>query len=432
MRLVALLLLMALVAGCLGNVGQSGPQGADVAQGLVFGAPKILDPVRSGGEPVLFQTPKGTLLVAAHPGYTHVKAPPGPEVVEPASPQSFLFRSTDGGATWSVVTGPMGGPRNDAWGISDPDLATNEDGSRLVMADLQLVSASTAASTDDGATWPDAAASVTTPSDGSVDRPWLAYAKGSFYLLYNGDGNGHWKLRQSKDGVAWQDLSTPGDGSYPGAMVADTRDGSLYVGNGDKVWASTDGGKTFASSKVPAQKPMLGITAQRPAVDDAGSVYFAWSEFNAIYYAASRDHGKTWGPAVQLSAGLPGTHIWPWPVASTKGTLAVVWVGTTESNADPSAVKGDWFVHEAVVRDADTDHPQVQAAAIPAAKVTTGGICIDGTACEAEAKDRRLGDFITCIIDKDGMLQIAYGTTTTGHSISSPAWIKETSGPKLR
>jgi hypothetical protein len=32
--------------------------------------------VRSGGEPVIFETPKHALLVAAHPGFTHVKAPP--------------------------------------------------------------------------------------------------------------------------------------------------------------------------------------------------------------------------------------------------------------------------------------------------------------------------------------------------------------------
>src|SRR5439155_15311161 len=113
--------------------------------------------------------------------------------------------------------------------------------------------------------------------DGSVDRPWLAYANGQFDLLYNGDNNGHWRLLSSKDGVSWSPLSTPGDGSYPGAMVAGPR-GEIYVGNGDKVWASTDGGKTFIASKVPGDKPMTGIAAQRPAVDAKGTLYFAWSD----------------------------------------------------------------------------------------------------------------------------------------------------------
>ncbi len=432
MRLLLALALVALAAGCAAPATTPAPAGApDAMAPLAFSAPAILDPVRSGGEPVIFETPKHTLLIAAHPGFTHVKAPPGPEVLEPANGQSYLYRSADGGASWSVVTGPSGTPRNDAWGISDPDLAANADGSRLVMADLQAVSASTAASTDDGASWPSAAPMVTDPQDGSVDRPWLAFADGHFYVLYNGDGNGHWRLRQSDDGVTWSDLSTPGDGSYPGAMAAG-KDGSLYVGNGDKVWWSVDGGKTFTASKVPAQKPMTGIVAQRPAVDDAGTVYFAWSEESAIYYAASRDHGKTWGPAVLLSAGLPGTHVWPWPAAGAPGKLVVAWVGTTETNPDPSAVKGDWLVHVAVVTGADTDHPTVQAAPVKDAKVTTGGICMDGTVCEAEAKDRRLGDFITVIVDHAGRIHVAYGTTTTGHSISSPAYFRETDGPRLR
>lgn len=427
--LVALLLLP--LAGC----AASGPQGAapdaQLPDAPVWGKPMILDPVRSGGEPVLFETPRHTLLYAAHPGFTHVKAPPGPEVVEPASGQSYLFRSTDGGKTWSAVTGPAGGPRNEAWGISDPDVAANADGSRLVFVDLQAVSIATAASADDGATWPDANAMVTNPNDGSVDRPWLAFANGQFYLLYNGDGNGHWRLRASADGVTWKDYSTPGDGSYPGAMVAGP-DGALYIGNGDQVWASTDQGRTFAASKIPGVKPMTGIVAQRPAVDDAGTVYYAWSETSGIFYAASHDQGKTWGAPVSLTAGLPGTHVWPWPAAGAPGKLAVAWVGTSEKNPDPSAVQGKWTVHVALVSGADTDHPQVRAASVDDAVVTTGGICMDGTICEAEGKDRRLGDFITVIIDHEGLVHVAYGTTTTGHSISSPAYFRETGGARLR
>ncbi|MEA3202183.1 MAG: hypothetical protein QOE90_3611 [Thermoplasmata archaeon] len=428
-----LLALVLIAAGCLtpGHTAPTSPTAADALAPIVFSAPKILDPVRSGGEPIIFETPKHTLLIAAHPGFTHVKAPPGPELLQDANGQSYLYRSTDAGKTWTVVTGPANTPRNDAWGISDPDLATNADGSKLVMVDLQAVSVATQASADDGASWPSASPMVTDPQDGSVDRPWLTFANGHFYMLYNGDGNGHWRLRQSDDGVTWTDLSTPGDGSYPGAMVAGP-DGSLYVGNGDKVWASTDQGKTFASSKVPAQKPMTGITAQRPAVDDAGTVYFAWSELHSIWYAASHDHGKTWGTPHALTADLPGTHIWPWPAAGAPGKLVVAWVGTTQKNDDPSAVTGDWLVHVAVVSDADTDHPVIQGGPVAGAKVTTGGICIDGTACEAEAKDRRLGDFITVIVDHAGLAQIAYGTTTTGHSISSPAYIVETGGPRLR
>ncbi|MHB8605406.1 MAG: sialidase family protein [Thermoplasmatota archaeon] len=435
--------LLLLAAGCLAPKPAPTP-GATAAAlaSTAFTTPKILDPVRSGGEPVIFITPKGTLLIAAHPGFTHTKPPPGPEEIVPASGQSYLFRSTDGGATWTVITGQApNAPRNDAFGVSDPDLAASEDGKTLVMADLSVASISTAASHDDAVTWPDATPLATSPKDNDVDRPWLAEAKGTFYLLYNGnnDAPGHWRFRSSTDGVNWNDLSSPGDGSYEGAIAVSPVDGSLYIGNGDKVWSSTDAGKTFASSKIPGVKPMTGITAQRPAVDANGTVYFAWSEFTSIFYAASHDHGATWGPAIDLTASLPGrvasapgTHIWPWPAAGAAGKLAIVWVGTNETNADPSAVKGDWFVDVALVDAADTAHPTVFAEQVPGAKVTTGGICIDGTACETEGKDRRLGDFISDAIDAQGMLHIAYGTTTTGHSISSPAYVREVGGFALR
>jgi hypothetical protein len=278
--------------------------------------------------------------------------------------------------------------------------------------------------------------------DREVDRPWLTFAKGSFYLLYNGGGSGGasaWRFRSSTDGTNWNDVSTPGDGSYEGAMVSDPASGAIYIGNGDKVWASLDQGKTFQPSKIPGTKPMTGIVAQRPAVDAEGTVYFAWSELSSVWYAASRDRGATWGPAVELTAALPardaakpGTHIWPWPVAGAAGKLAVVWVATNETSQDPSAVQGAWFVDAAFVDNASSPHPSVRALTIPGAQVMQGGICIDGTICEAEAKDRRLGDFITCALDKDGLLVVAYGTTTTGHSISSPAFVRETSGPRLR
>ena len=428
---VAALLALALLAGCASPLGAK-PTATDPAVAIAqvaWGAPKVIDPVRSGGEPVLFVTPKGTLLMAVHPGFTHVKAPPGPEVVQETNGQSYLFRSADGGATWSVVTGANGLPRNNAPGDSDPDVASTADGSRLVVAQLDGVGISSEASKDDAATFPAANPFVAMPQDGSVDRPWVAQWNGTFYLLYNGDGNGHWRFLDSKDGTAWSPLSTPGDGSYPGAIAVGP-EGALYVGNGDKVWASVDGGKTFDSSKIPGVKPLTGITAQRPAVDDAGNVYFAWSELHGIYYAASRDHGKTWGPRIPLWEG--GDAIWPWPVAGADGRLAVAWVGTTETNDDASAVKADWLVHVAYVEDAANMTPRVSAGPIAGAVVTKGGICLDGTICEAEGKDRRLGDFITIAADRTGTLMVAYGTTTTGHSISSPAFVKQSGGPKLR
>ncbi|MHB8585659.1 MAG: sialidase family protein [Thermoplasmatota archaeon] len=437
---VAALLVGSLLAGCLGAANLAPVAPASTISGPVtFGAPVLVDPVRSGGEPVIFSLASGALLIAAHPGFTHTKAPPGPEEVTPASGQSYIYRSTDGGATWSAITGILpNAPRNDALGQSDPDLAASADGKTLVLADLGLgkPGITTEVSHDGGATWPEGQPMADDLSDGQVDRPWLAQANGTFYLLYNGDGNGHWRLRSSTDGLTWTDRSTPGDGSYPGAMVVSPKDGSIYVGDGNQTWASTDAGKTFRASRIPDPGAMTGIIAQRPAVDDAGTVYFAWSEnHTSIWYAASHDDGATWGPPFLLSGGVPqakGSHLWPWPVAGAAGRLAVVWLATNGTAPDPATINDDWFVDVAFVTGADTLHPAITAETIPHALATHGGICIDGTLCETEGKDRRLGDFITDAIDPQGHLVVAYGTTTTGHSISSPMFVRETGGPLLR
>jgi hypothetical protein len=302
----------------------------------------------------------------------------------------------------------------------------------LVWTDLEaLLGISTAASGDDGRTWPDAQPAAGAPSDGSVDRPWLTYLDGTFYLLYNGDGNGHWRLRASEDGVTWRDHSTPGDGSYPGALVADPVGRVLYVGNGDKVWWSEDAGRTFTASQLPTEGAMTGIVAQRPAVDDAGTVYFAWSELTGVYYAFSKDYARTWSAPVKLSE--PGTHVWPWPVGGAAGRLAVVWLGTPDEVADPTnAPEGtEWHVHLAMLAGADTAAPRLWSGPV-GERMHRGAICLDSTFCEVEQKDRRLGDFISAAVGRDGRLHIGYGTTETGHSISSPGYIRQSGGPLLR
>ncbi|HUR69411.1 MAG TPA: sialidase family protein [Candidatus Thermoplasmatota archaeon] len=428
MRFAAILSFL-LLAGCASTAPPAGERAPFDA--ATWSDPAVIDPVRSGGEPVLFTTPTGTLLIAAHPGFTHIKPPPGLEVVQPANAQSYLYRSDDDGATWSAVTGPMNAPRNQAPGDSDPDLAASDDGSLVVMAQLDGIGISSEASSDDGVTWPGSNALVAKPSDGSVDRPWLAQLGGTFLLLYNGDNAGHWRMLSSTDGVSWGDHSAPGDGSYPGAMVVDKARNAVYVGNGDKVWSSTDAGKTFAAAPMPTTSALTGITAQRPAVDDDGTVYFAWSELHGISYAYSHDQGATWQGPVPLVAN--GTHIWPWPVAGQAGRLAVVWLGTQdEAGDDPATYDSEWNVYAAFLDAADTAAPRMSVAPIPNAIAMHGGICLDGTICEAEGKDRRLGDFITASIGRTGDLHVAYGTTETGHSVSSPAYVRQTGGFRLR
>ncbi|HWH07795.1 MAG TPA: hypothetical protein VNX21_01260, partial [Candidatus Thermoplasmatota archaeon] len=124
---LAALVLLALLGGCVssGLDPAAAPLRGDlVAATLSFAPVKLIDDVRAGGEPVIQITQKGTLLVAAHPGWTHTRYPPSANLVTPASGQSYLWRSADNGETWQPIGLPGAngiGPRGVGQGVSDPD-----------------------------------------------------------------------------------------------------------------------------------------------------------------------------------------------------------------------------------------------------------------------------------------------------------------------
>src|SRR5688572_13788542 len=99
--LVALLVLGSALAGCTAPAGlepTAVPDGLALPDLPTFLPPVLVDGTRAGGEPVVAVLPSGTVLLSAHPGYTHYHpsdpAHPGLELVTPTSAQSYLWRST--------------------------------------------------------------------------------------------------------------------------------------------------------------------------------------------------------------------------------------------------------------------------------------------------------------------------------------------------
>src|SRR5687768_17339010 len=177
---LAFLLFVPLLAGCAEEkkddaVDVPDPAGVDTLPTLtgftglpvsdlpVFSEPFLVDDVRAGGEPVIAITQAGTILISAHPGFTHYHPSdegthPGTELVSPFSAQSYLWRSTDNGTTWQHIglplpTGGDMGPRSAGLGVSDPEFTVMEDGT-ICFTDLEaLAMSSTSCSEDDGQTW---------------------------------------------------------------------------------------------------------------------------------------------------------------------------------------------------------------------------------------------------------------------------------------
>lgn len=436
--LLALLLPLSVLAGCVGVPdAPDGPGGAAAllssGEPVVFSTPILLDEVRAGGEPVIAITPKGTILVSAHPGFTHTRYPPSPNLVTPVSGQSYLWRSTDGGATFQAVGLPGAdglGPRGVGQGVSDPDFAVDANG-RIYLTDLEaLAAASVSWSDDDGETW--LMGNNLASTYGPVDRQWLATHGTDVYFMGNYFVDQR-VLKSTDGGLTWLQV---GSANCGGDFVADA-DGVLLVGCGPGIDVSEDGGATFEVRSVPGAESWARDFAE-PAVDAAGNVYTAWANEAGVWLAGTPDLGRTWWEPINVAApaypdGAMGTNVWPWVVAGDAGRVAVLWYGTADP-AGPRDAAGDWFVHHATVLGADTTAPTLSYTQVTPEPMFQGAMCQNGTTCQADptpAGDRRLGDFFEAAVDAEGYVHVAF-SVALDDSISHPGYARQTGGPRLR
>jgi hypothetical protein len=461
-RLLWILALAALIAlaGCLGTTGDDGidpaTDGNDTAEAgdhaMTFANQTLIDDTRAGGEPVIAMTNEGTLLVSAHPGSTHYHPSNetghvGSEFVTPTNGQSYLWRSTDLGETWTHVGTPgagEAGPRGPGLGVSDPDFTV--DGDRIYRTDLlALASAPVDWSDDDGQTW---VQGNPVASEGVVDRQWLASHNGTVYFTANyfaPDPGRH--VLASEDGLVWErrgDLPADCGADF----VASPHDGTLYAGCGDGIAVSTDGAESWERHTIPGHE---GASARmtEPAVDGEGNVWMAIQENETeLYLAGSPDEGETWPWIHDLTPdvrhALNDTDelrvIWPWVSAGSEGRVAAsVYATPTGAPSDEGPKDRSWNVVSVAVVDAAGEHHDASHGYNVAEGVHRGPVCQSGTACQVQSMqgqdsgDRRLGDFFETTIGHDGRLYVTYSDTTTNPEdvVAHPGFVKQTGGPSF-
>ncbi len=434
----------------------------------LFSAPILIDTVRAGGEPVIAILPSGTILVSAHPGWTHYHPSEDPthvgtELITPVNAQSYLWRSTDGGETWSHVT-LMGLPaenlpRSAAVGVSDPEWTVMADGTVCGTDLIALASSSTSCSSDDGLTW------ITTgnpvASGGPNDRQWLASYADEFYFTANYFTDHH--IRASTDyGLTWE---RRGDVPCNQDLVANPETGALYVGCGAGLGVSHDGGNTWTVNPVPeALAPRGGqrIMAE-PALDADGNVWVVWTVGERqLFLGGTPDEGANWTWVIEItphfnlysqspdvdpeaSGGQPitpmgtnGSYVWPWISAGSGGRVAVSWIGGF-SETPSGAYNDPWYLMSAFVLDANTSAPTVAVQSLSGSPIHFGPICQSGTVCQvtsmtgSDSGDRRLGDFFETTIDADGFLHASVSDTFTQRDdvISHPLYVRQIGGISL-
>jgi hypothetical protein len=440
---VPLLAVAGLLAPGGGTLQKSGAVTEDAAADLVFAEPMLIDALRAGGEPVIAATREGTIVVSGHPGFTHLRPSSDllhvpVELVAPYAGQSYVWRSSDGGASWEHVGLPALplGPRSASPGFSDPDLALTASDT-LFHTDLFLAGASVSWSADQGATWLPGQALAS--GLGPVDRQWIASHGDSVYFTANYFTDHH-LLRSDDGGLTWQEL-----GNVPcGGDLLAAPDGTVYAGCGARLGVSTDGGETWTRKSVPGHS---GGGLQEPTVDGAGNVWIAWVESSQrLFLAGSPDRGQSWPwvheltPSVRTALGSATlSMVWPWVSAGSEGRVAVT---TFASTAPPPVMGGDpekaWNVVSVAVFGANAAMPDA-AGYVLAADHHRGSICLQGTICQVGSltgdatRDRRLGDFFETTIDRDGFLLVTYADSRQlpNDVVSHPAFVRQVDGPRF-
>lgn len=473
--LLAALLFAPLLAGCASKTtdlpdvtaGQAGST-ARLAETLkpIFSKAALIDTVRAGGEPVIAVTPKGTILVSAHPGFTHYHPSSDPahapvEIAQDYGGQVYLFRSTDQGTSWNPIGLPMTpgglGPRSGGLGVSDPDFTVMADGT-ICYTDLEaLAAASVSCSTDDGLTW---GAGNAAASGGPIDRQWLASYKDELYFTGNYFAS-QADFRASTDhGLTWEDRGqTPCNGD----MVVQATTGHIFQDcSGVGITVSQDGGRTWSSIRY-AQKGLSqsGLIIQEPAIDAAGNVWVAWSSSERdLHLAGTADEGLNWtvldltasfrqftvdqvaaanGTVLAPHGGTNGTYVWPWVSAGSEGRVSVSWIGSYDTKPSEQ-YDGAWYIFSAFVLDAKSAQPKVAVTQVTQNPMHVGPICQQGTLCQVAsmqgdpAGDRRLGDFFETTIDpKTGDLLLTFSDTATRPNdvVGHPTFARQTGGLRL-
>lgn len=454
-------LTLAFTARELPILGSPVPWGASAP--LQFGDPVLVDADRHTGEPSIALTPDGTIYIAA-----------------PTGAQEALWRSTDGGLTFTFV--PIHGARGDPGaaypiGGGDSDVVVAGDNT-IYFADQQGGSGETvSASHDGGATWmttPLAAGPPAVPGAGSLPLPvpvpiglpgvptGAAYAADRQWLVTDGEQTVWMGFNSNQGATVVKSIDggrtfpvrvfVDGDNCFRGNL-ARSPDGTLYLAgcneNGPGVGVSTDGGMSFTYKQVAQRDGETDTSFLFAAhifvvatTDAANNVYIIWSDEAQepgdtgapatgarglnVWLASSSDQGATWSAPKKVNS-MNGTFVQPWATGGAAGQVAVAYYGT-KFEGNPERVMGEWYPILAQTDDALAAAPVWREAAISQEFVQYGPVCMRGSACGGA---RNLLDFFQIQADKDGMIHVAYVDGRNGISarFSNIMYAGQTGGP---
>ena len=428
-------------------------------QPMTFDEPGYVDTTRAGGEPIIFTHPDGTLLYGSHAGTTHFFAPASADEQIAAFAgnyrgQTYYYWSDDNGRTWNYVDRTLPPDSTVGSGFSDPEFAYDTAGN-VYVSEINLVNISMSKSGDSGRTYQEQNLFAQTVTD----RQWTeGDEEDVVYIIANSFGGGTFPTRpagnsghflyKSKDGGKTFTAGMADDNGL-GDIRVDKKDGTLYETqyNGNELTMrvfrnARQDDLTFEDFVVADGVSML---AHWPAfdLDPAGNLYITWDESGngdreaGIYYAYSTDRGKKWSAPVRLDKDA-NTDIWPWIAVGDEGRVAVAWFAAdTELPNHDAQTPGThgWTVEASQSINGlgclTSATPAFRNATAVPEPVHSGTICQGGTTCQAQAIDRRLGDYFSIEIAGDGNLVLAYSDTRLGGPVALPGFTRQNDGPSF-
>lgn len=434
--LVATLLAMSLLAGCLSDDKADPLPQAPVSTGPV-GVRAIVENGTSAALPLEFAG--GLRIDDVHLGVDG----PEPNVGVTSSGAVFataldtIMRSTDGGLTYEPVYTQQVGF------TSDPMLWVDPETDRIFSHQMfpTLACSSYIASDDDGETWLELPAiacglpvidhqkvSSGPAPTGAPVQPLPVYDNLVTYC-YNKLTATHCAV--SVDGGMRFEIDTLVDTS-PLSPSIDTQfgcgglnghqhharfDGAIYVPYGFNcgqvfVAVSTDGGLSYTRRNLGV--PNIGLDPEVTSTPDGTAYVFTKSPDGPVYVLRSRDHFETFDGPFLVSPPEVKTTAFLGMTAGSDGRLAFGYLGTD----DPAGVEDDvedsavWNAYVTMTVDGDAETPTFVTVQINAKDdpVQRGSICqlkacVDG--------NRNLLDFVDLHTGPDGRFYFAYADGCT-------------------
>jgi hypothetical protein len=456
---------LALGAGSLGVVGasvhtaQAGAGACPAPQRMTFAPQTYVDRHRAGGEPTVEMHPDGTLLYSGHAGTTHVYGPEAGDedssaFTEHYTGQAYFWWSHDLGRTWHFAdrsTPPDGVPGS---GFSDPEFAVDTAG-QVYISEINLANVAVSKSTDSGHTY----RLQNLLGQTMEDRQWMAAdRRGVLYMT--GDafaggtfpndpvGNMDHQLYKSTDGGK---TFAPGidDPGGVGDIQVDHRTGTLYETHlTDRALQMAAFRRARDGGFVPEVNTIargVAMNAHWPSfdLDRRGNLYVVWDETGkgarhaGVYYSYSTDRGTTWSRPVRVDTDRR-TDIWPWVAVGSTGRVAVSWLqaGRRLPGNDPQTPGNHgWRLKAAATLNglgcAGSARPGFAVSTATPHPVHRGTICNEGTVCQAQGIDRRMGDFFTIEVDDTGRMWAGYSDTRQGGAVALPGFVRQNGGPRL-